>query len=84
MKKFFFTFISFVFLVSISLITILSTVGIKTNKFNKIIEKKINQSNNNINLELTIVKFRLDIKQISLFLETNSPKLNFKDTIIPV
>mgnify|MGYP000906261848 CR=1 FL=1 len=84
MKKFFFTFISFVFLVSISLITILSTVGIKTNKFNKIIEKKINQSNNNINLELTIVKFRLDIKQISLFLETNSPKLNFKDTIILV
>jgi len=83
MKKIIFILIFVILLIFISLISILTTVGIETNKFNKIIEKKINQSNNNINLELTIVKFRLDIKQISLFFETNRPKLNFRGVIIP-
>ena len=57
-----------IFLVLISLIIILSTIGIETNRFNDLITKKINQSNNSFNLKLTTIKFKLDIKNISLFL----------------
>ena len=62
---------------------ILSTVGIETDKFNKLISKKINESNNNINIKLNTIKFKLDIKEISLFLETNEPFINYRNAIIP-
>ena len=65
------------------LILILSTIGIETNRFNNLISKKINQTNSNINLKLTTIKFKLDIEEISLFLETINPKVNYRDTTIP-
>ena len=75
--------ILFFFFVLISLIIILSTIGIETSKFNNFISKKINQANKNINLELYTIKFKLDIKEISLFLETQKPEINYRDIIIP-
>ena len=75
--------ILFFFFVLISLIIILSTIGIETSKFNNFISKKINQANKNINLELYTIKFKLDIKEISLFLETQKPQINYRDIIIP-
>ena len=72
-----------IFLILISLIATLSTIGIETNRFNDLITKKINQNNNSFNLKLTTIKFKLDIKNISLFLETVNPKINYKDIIIP-
>ena len=48
--------------------TILSTVGIETDKFNKVITEKISHSKK-IKLDLKTINFRLDIKQLSLFLE---------------
>ena len=71
------------FFILISLTIVLSVFGIETNRFNKIISKKINQTNNKINLELTAIKFKLDIKEISLFLETNNSKINYRETVIP-
>ena len=68
----------------ISLIIILSTVGIETNKFNNSISNKINQINNNINLKIITIKFKLDIRKISLFLETTSPQIDYRDILIPV
>ena len=67
----------------ILLITILTTTGFETNKFNNLISKKINQANNNINLELTTIKFKLDIKEFSLFLETINSQIDYRSTIIP-
>ena len=84
MKKFFLILILSIFFILTSLITILSTIGVETNKFNNLILKKINQTNNNISLELTTIKFKLDIKEISLFLDTNSPLINYRGSKIPV
>ncbi|MDA9624888.1 hypothetical protein N9S55_00690 [Candidatus Pelagibacter bacterium] len=83
MKKIISTLILFISITIIILISILSSIGIETNRFNNLISKKINQTNNNINLELTTIKFKLDIKEISLFLETNNPKIDYQDNIIP-
>ena len=76
------TFLIF-FILTIFLVT-LSTIGINTNKFNNFISKKINQENYNINLDLTSIKFKLDIKEVSLFFETENPKINYRSTVIPV
>ena len=64
-------------------IAILSTVGIETKKFNNFISNKINQSNNNISLQLNKIKFKIDIREISLFLETKEPKINYQEIFIP-
>ena len=50
MKKIFYFLISLFFLILISLVVVLSTIGVETKKFNDLISKKINQTNNNINL----------------------------------
>jgi len=84
MKNFFSTIILLIFFILILFILILSTIGIETNKFNNIISSKINQTNNNINLDLNTIKFKFDIKQISLFLETNNTQIDFRKTQIPV
>ena len=83
MKKIVSILIILFFLVLTSLIIILSTIGIETNRFNKVISKKINQINNNINLKLTTIKFKLDIKEIGLFVETNNSRIDYRETIIP-
>ena len=61
MKKFLFTIFLFILISLFSLIVILSTIGIETNKFNNLISKKISQTNNNIDLKLTTIKFKIDI-----------------------
>ena len=56
---------------------VLSTLGIETNRFNKIITNKINNSYGNINLIINSIKFKLDIREFSLFIETLNPKINY-------
>ena len=67
----------------ILLILILSTIGFETNKFNKLISNKVYQKNN-INLDLDTIKFKIDLKELSLFLETQNPTVSFKEIFIPV
>jgi hypothetical protein len=73
----------FLFFLFISLIIILSTIGIETSKFNKLISEKASETNN-IKLNLNTIKFKLDPKDVSLFLETQNPKINYKNIVIPV
>ena len=73
MKKIIFNFIFIIILLILFFITILSTVGIETNKFNTFIIDKASQSKN-VDLELNDIKFKLDFKELSLFLETEKPK----------
>ena len=82
MKKVFLTLIALIFISIISLFIFLMTIGIETNKFNKIISDNINK-NNQVKLELETIKFKFDINQISLFLETNNPKIFYREVIIP-
>ena len=83
MKKFLYPLILLLFFVLISFTIILSTIGVETDRFNNLIIKKINQTQNNINLKISTIKFKLDIKEISLFVETISPKINYRKADLP-
>ena len=71
-------------LIIISTITVLTLVGYETDKFNELISKKIIKNNQKISLNLEKIKFKFDIKDLSLFLETNSPELKYQNIKIPV
>ena len=66
MKKIIINFFLLVLILFITLIIALSTVGIETNKFNKLIIKKTSQTKN-INLKLETIKFKINPKELSLF-----------------
>ena len=83
MKKIFSYFFIINTLIIIITLTSLSTIGIKTDKFNNIIINKINEVDNNVSIDLTSINFKLDIKEISLFLETFNPKIKYRDVSIP-
>ena len=74
--------LSSLFILFISIL-ILTTIGIETNKFNNFISKRIYQTNNNLDIQLSTIKFKLDVKEISLFLETKSPQINYKNVTLP-
>ena len=74
---------SFIFFVLVSLIIILSSTGIKSKKFNNFISQKINENNTKVELDLEAIQFKLDIKEASLFLETDSPKIDYRSILIP-
>ena len=75
------SFLSLIFLL-ILFIVILSTVGIETDKFNKLITNQIEKSKN-IDLELQTVNFKLDLRELSVFIETQSPKINYFNKAVP-
>ena len=76
---------SFLLLIFILIVlaVILSTIGIETNKLNNLIINKVNNKKKNINLSLNSIKFKLDPKELSLFIETQNPKINYNDVLIP-
>ena len=84
MKKKFLTTIIILLIFLVSLMTILSTVGFKTDRFNKFITDKIIEKNKSISLELEEIKFKFDFKDFDLFLETKNPKLIYKNIEIPI
>ena len=83
MKKFLIIFFLLISAIVVFFATLLATTGIKTTKFNSFITQKISQNNKEINLSLNIIKFKLDIKKLSLFLETNSPRIDYRNVSIP-
>ena len=74
-------FLIFIFLLAL-ITSILSTTGIETDRFNRLIINQIEQKKN-IKLKLQAIDFKLDLKDLSLFLETNQPKISYKDVLIP-
>ena len=81
-KKILFNFVLTTFFLLIIFLIILSTIGIKTNRFNKLISDKITQTKK-IELELKTINYKLDLKELSLFLETEQPKINYNKLLIP-
>ena len=81
-KKIFYNISIILFFIVITFILIFSSIGIKTDKLNKIIIDKVEDSQN-INLQLDKIKFKLDPKQLSLFVETQRPKINYSNIEIP-
>ena len=82
MKKFILNFILLILIFFLISISILSTIGIETNKFNKLISDKTSNSQN-INLNLNSVRFKVNLKEISLFLETFNPEIAYRGVSIP-
>ena len=82
MKRIAAYFILLIIVLLFLIVTILSTIGIQTKKFNKLISENVSQTKN-INLILDTVKFKLNPKELSLFLETQNPKITFRETNIP-
>ena len=83
MKKIIYYLILLLFFILITFTIIISTIGINTDRFNDLIIKKINQTNSNINLKLSTIKFKLDVKEISLFIETINPQINYRNADVP-
>ncbi len=83
MKKILTTLFLFFLISFLTLLLIIATIGVETNRFNNFISQKINQNNKNINIKLDKIKFKLDIKNISLFLETFNPKIIYRNSTIP-
>ena len=83
MKKLLINLILFISIILIAFVVIISTIGIETNKFNKLISGKASQAKK-INLELDTIKFKIDPKELSLFLETENPKIIYRDILVPV
>ena len=83
MKKFFSYIILILIILFILIAAILSTTGIETNKFNKLISNKLSQTKN-INLFLDTINFKINPRKFSLFLETQNPKIAYRETYIPV
>ena len=82
MKKIISNLILSIIILIILLLVMLSTLGIKTNKFNDLISKKVSETRN-INLKLNSVKFKINPKEFNLFLETENPNILFKEVLIP-
>ncbi len=72
----------FLFLFLILFISILSTRGVETDRFNKLITNKIAKSKN-IKLQLQTINFKLDLREFSLFIDTQNPKINYNNQAIP-
>ena len=83
MKRIVINLILFVIISFITLVVMLSTIGIETNKFNKLITEKISQEKN-INLKLETIKFKINPKELSLFLETQNPEIIYRNFLVPV
>ena len=82
MKKIFINLFYLIVITLIILILILSSNGIETNKFNKLIIEKASNTKK-INLKLDTIKFKINPKELSLFLETQNPKISYNDIFIP-
>ena len=82
LKKIASQFFLIIFLSIVSFITILSIFGIETNKFNKLIINRVSETKN-IDLVLNTIKFKLDLKELSLFLETNKPGVKYRGSKVP-
>ena len=66
----------------ILLFSILTTIGIETDKFNKLITNEIAETRN-IDLQLNTINFKLDLEELSLFIETQNPKIYYINQKIP-
>ena len=83
MKKFITNLVIIIFFLIIISLIILSTAGIETSRFNKLITDKISQTKN-IDIKLDKIKFKLDPKKLNLFIETKSPKISYRGVAIPL
>ncbi len=84
MSKLLKSFLLLIIFLIVSIIIILASKGIETHRFNNLVSQKINENNKDLDLEIKTIKFKIDIKNISLFLETKNPIISYRNIILPV
>ncbi len=72
-----------VILMLLILFSVLSTTGIETSRFNSLVEEKVS-SEKNINVVLNTIRFKINLKELDLFLETQNPEITYKESSIPI
>ena len=74
--------LAIIFFISLSLfIFYLSFFGIKTDRFNPIILKKLAEKQENIKADIDYLYIKLDFLNLSLKLITNNPKIRFLSNV---
>ena len=84
MKKIIFTFFTIITVIFTFIIFFLSHKGYETDNFNKIISKNIKKNKDELNIDFTKIKIKLDIKKFQLFLSTEQPKIKYYDVNLPL
>ena len=62
----------------------LATKGYETDRFNKFISNEIEKKEKNLNVDLTKIKVKIDLKNLNLFLSTKNPKITFYNANLPI
>ncbi len=84
MKKIILWISIFLFLLIFFILGYLSLIGYETDKFNSFLEKKVDLSIPNAKINLNKIKIKIDIKNLSFFLTTQKPLINYQKSQINV
>ena len=82
MKKIFYRSLILIFLVIFGFVLYLSTIGVKTDRFNNQISAGVKKINNELELELNEIGIFLDLFKLQLSLKTLGANLKNKETKI--
>lgn len=84
MKKIITIFTSFILISTILIIVFLTLKGVETNHFNKLLSDKIEERDVNLNVRFKKIKIKIDLKDLSIFLFTTRPKVEYQSLDIPI
>ena len=84
MRKIILSFLIFIFFTLTVVIFFLSTKGYETDRFNKFISNEIEKKERNLNVDLTKIRVKIDLKNLDLFLSTKNPKITFYNADLPI
>ena len=76
-KKIFFSSVILLFVIIIAIIGYLSLFGYETNKFNSLLENKIQSSLSNVTINIDKIKVKINIKNFNFFITTSEPTIKY-------
>ncbi len=84
MRRIILSFLIFIFFILTVVVFFLSTKGYETDRFNKYISAEIEKKEKNLNVDLTKIRVKIDLKNLNLFLSTKNPKITFHNVDLPI
>ena len=84
MRRTILSFLIFIILILTIVVFFLATKGYETDRFNKFISNEIEKKEKNLNVDLTKIKVKIDLKNLNLFLSTKNPKITFYNANLPI
>ena len=77
MKKIIISTVFFLFIAIIAMIGYLALFGYETNKFNSLLENKIQSSLSNVTINIDKIKVKINIKNFNFFITTSEPTIKY-------